>query len=461
MSDPNPDAFGLLPLRKREYGSRLFSLDDVERRWEPLWEGMPAFEMGDTDAVQKILVCFRSREDVERFAALIGDQAWTNGIGSKITERTDSMWFGGRDPDYVAPKELLWVSDAHNIPRYPIYIPSVGRWDTSLTARALEAINVPHRVVVEPAQYDDYARVLGADRLLVLPEDYSASGTGAAPVRNWIWEHSLADGHVRHWALDDNIKGFLRMHRNRRIPVADGAIFCAAEDFTDRYENIAFSGFNYMWLAKDRQEAMPPIQMNSRIYSMILHNNALPYRYRGVHQEDTDICLCALKDGWCTVLFNAFLGDKTTTMTMKGGNSPRYLADRIDTAKFAQILAEQHPDVARVVWRYERWHHEVDYSGFRRNKLVPRESIVPPADPEYGMQLVKTPGRRSRYPRLQTAGIENGNIEDGTTGGDQEGAPGDVEAGDVRAVEPDRVRRGARGHVQRPGGDNPPPAWRP
>ena len=35
------------------------------------------------------------------------------------------------------------------------------------------------------------------------------------------------------------------------------------------------------------------------------------------------------------------------------------------------ILAALHPDVAEVVWRYGRWHHHVDYSPFKDNKLKP------------------------------------------------------------------------------------------
>lgn len=421
VPDDTPPSDDLLPLKRREDESRLFSLDDVEQRWESLWVDMPAFEMADADAVQKIVVCFRSREDVERFAALLGDQVWTNGNGNRITERTDSMWFGGREEGYLSPRELMWCSDDQRKPRYPIYVPSVGRWDDPRTSLALEAIDVPHRVVIEPAQRDSYARVLGENRLLVLPEDYSARNTGSIPARNFIWEHSLAEGHARHWVIDDNVKGFLRMHRNRRIPVADGAIFRAAEDFTDRYDNVAFSGLNYMYLIKDRQDYWPPFFLNNRVYSMILVNNSLPYRWRGRYNEDTDICLRALKDGWCTVLFNAFLGDKAPTLTMRGGNTDTVYATGDKRRAFAESLAEQHPDVARVVWRYGRWHHEVDYSRFRRNRLVPRKGTVPQIDPEYGMRLMNTARRESRYPRPKRLEEAGGDIEDGAARGDQEG----------------------------------------
>jgi hypothetical protein len=464
---PPPD--DLLPLRERdgvgEWGPLLLTSegsspkDLVPLRWEEVWAGMPSFEMGDTDALQKIVVCFRSREDVEKFAALLGNAVWTNGVGSRITEQTDSMWFGGPDAGYVAPREVIWRSRGVHLPRYPVYVPSVGRWEDPRTALALEAIGVPHRVVVEPAQRADYARALGEDRLLVLPRDYSVRNTGSIPARNWIWKHSLAEGHARHWVIDDNVRGFLRMHRNRRIPVADGAIFCAAEDFTDRYENVAFSGLNYMYLVKDRQDCWPPYYLNTRVYSMILVNNSLPYRWRGRYNEDTDICLRALKDGWCTVLFNAFLGDKAPTLTMGGGNTDTVYNTEgwVKRRAFAESLVEQHPDVAKRVWRYNRWHHEVDYSRYSLNRLRPSADPPVVADPEYGMELVRD-GRASRYPKSEGM---NGSAEGSAAVGDRDGTAGNGQEGDLRPGEHDRVRRWEGGGVQRRRDDKSSPTWSP
>ena len=145
-------------------------------------------------------------------------------------------------------------------------------------------------------------------------------GQGSIPARNWVWEHSVSIGAERHWILDDNIRAFLRFNRNSKIVVASGTIFKAAEDFTDRYENIALSGFQYSMFVW-RKHSYPAYLINTRIYSCILIKNNIPYKWRGRYNEDTDLSLRVLKDGWCTVLFNAFLARKTTTMTMKGGNT--------------------------------------------------------------------------------------------------------------------------------------------
>lgn len=271
-------------------------------------------------------------------------------------------------------------------PKYPIYIPSKGRWESRLTMKRLDRMGVPFRVVVEPQERDAYAAAVGAARVLVLP--FSNLGQGSIPARNWIWEHALAEGHERHWVIDDNIVNFYRLNRNRRIPVASGTIFRCAEDFTDRYENVAFSGLNNIAFAPDRSPTIPAFQTNTRIYSMTLILNALPYRWRGRYNEDTDICLRALKDGWATIQFNAFLGDKATTMKMKGGNTDNVYTDGDDRLKFAESLKDQHPDCVEVVWKFNRWHHSVDYGRFKRTKLRRKPGIVLKDEVNnYGMRL--------------------------------------------------------------------------
>jgi hypothetical protein len=272
-------------------------------------------------------------------------------------------------------------------PRYPIYIPSKGRAFRPLTINRLQEMKVPFYVVVEPQEEREYRAIAPSHAtILVLP--FSNLGQGSIPARNWIWDHSNSLGASRHWIIDDNILRFYRMNFNRRIPCSSPAIFAAAEDFTDRFENVALSGFNNIAFAPDRSPTIAPFELNTRIYSMSLLNNAMPYRWRGRYNEDTDICLRALKDGWCTIQFNAFLGDKATTMTMKGGNTDTVYATSDHRREFAESLVRNHPDVAKVVWKFDRWHHQVDYSPFAKNRLEPRPGLtrIERID-EYGMTL--------------------------------------------------------------------------
>lgn len=267
-------------------------------------------------------------------------------------------------------------------PKNPMYIVSKGRAESRLTSKALERMNVPYRIVVEPQEYDAYAAYIAPWKILKLP--FSNLGMGSIPARNWIWEHSISEGATSHWILDDNIEAFNRLCHNRKPPVETGAMFKAAEDFVDRYENVAISGFNYYSFCKTT-ERVPPFYLNTRIYSCILIRNDIPYRWRGRYNEDTDLSIRALKDGYCTVLFNAFLAGKVNTMRMTGGNTDELYKDD-GRKKMAESLAEQHPDIVKVVWKFKRWHHQVDYRGFKKNKLKLKEGVVIPTGiNNYGM----------------------------------------------------------------------------
>ncbi len=270
--------------------------------------------------------------------------------------------------------------------RYPIYVISKGRWDTRFTSKSLEAMETAYRIVVEPQERDAYAAVIDPAKILTLP--FSNLGQGGIPARNWVWNHSIQEGHDRHWIMDDNIQGFWRFNHNAKPKAVTDSIFRAMEDFVDRYENVAMAGPNYKAFAPPRSRK-PPCTFNTRIYSCILIDNAVPFRWRGRYNEDTDLSLRCLKSGLCTVLFNAFLAEKGQTMTVKGGNTDElYQGD--GRLKMAQSLQQQHPDVTRIAWKWGRWQHQVDYRPFRGNRLRLRPGVViPEGNNEYGMRLVQ------------------------------------------------------------------------
>lgn len=72
-------------------------LPDVARLWEQHnedehiskhWRGMPEYESEDQKGVQIIIVHFETREDVERFAEL---------MGQNITDRTKWIWYPAKE----------------------------------------------------------------------------------------------------------------------------------------------------------------------------------------------------------------------------------------------------------------------------------------------------------------------------------------------------------------------------
>lgn len=295
-------------------------------------------------------------------------------------------------------------------PKHPVYIISKGRHETMITSRSLARMKVPHYIAIEPQDEDNYEAALDNFSirkyvtLLIAP--FSNHGDGPGRARNWCWDHAIDIGAEKHWVLDDNISDFYRLYENQRIRVETGVIFKAAEDFVDRYENVPISGFQYRFFIAPNQ-AYPPFVLNTRIYSTLLIDNKCKHRWRGRYNEDTDICLRVLKDGDCTVQFNAFLQGKAATQTVKGGNTEEFYhkegtqdkskwregtLNPEGTVNKSQMLVDMHPDVARMVWKYGRWHHYVNYDPFKSNALRFKPGISIDQFPKvnnYNMKLVK------------------------------------------------------------------------
>lgn len=302
-------------------------------------------------------------------------------------------------------------------PRWPVYIISKGRHESMLTSRTLAKMRVPHYIAIEPQDEENYDACLDTfgirDFVTLLVAPFSNHGDGPGRARNWCWDHSTELGAERHWVMDDNISDFYRLHQNMRVRVDTGVCFKIMEDFVDRYTNVKIAGPQYRFFAAPNQKR-PPYVKNTRIYSCLLIANDCRHRWRGRYNEDTDICLNVLKDGDCTVQFNAFLQGKGATQTLKGGNTEEFYHKEVGydeisgeaiqsenvlevkdkynvagTIAKSQMLVDMHPDVARMVFRYGRWHHHVDYSSFRKLPLIYKDGIViPKGVNNYGLRLI-------------------------------------------------------------------------
>jgi hypothetical protein len=260
-------------------------------------------------------------------------------------------------------------------------------------------MGVAHYVVVEPQEVESYARAARGSLATVLPLDMAfkgryelcddlglTRGTGPGPARNFAWEHSDANGHAWHWVMDDNIQHFRRLHRNAKIEVLSPMFWRAMEDFVLRYSNVAMAGPNYAMFAPARSE-MSPYVTNTRIYSCNLIRNDLPFRWRGRYNEDTILSLDMLKAGWCTIQFNAFLQEKIMTQRVRGGNTAEFYAKE-GTAPKSEMLKAVHPDVTRLVWKFNRHHHHVDYKRFKQ-PLLRKPDAVMQSPTANAMRLVK------------------------------------------------------------------------
>jgi hypothetical protein len=193
-------------------------------------------------------------------------------------------------------------------------------------------------------------------------------------------------------------------NHNQRHYYRTGTGLAIMEQFVDRYENVPLCGPQYDFFMPKRVDHHNPLVVNTRVYSFILIDNNLPFRWRGRYNEDTDLSLRCLKAGYCTVLFMAFLQKKAATMTMKGGNTEElYKLDGQTDGRLlmAQSLQQQHPDVVKITRKWGRWQHQVDYRPFKYNRLKLKEGVaIPEGVNNYGMVLVK----RSEIKRPASAG---------------------------------------------------------
>lgn len=354
----------LLGILEEKY-TKFDAVRETQSRLDWLASGMPQFENTDQSRFRKMRFFVRDAKTVDVFEILLKQRITPT---SDISRTTKSYSFPVRPVNQICHKRF--ISDKRMRPRYPLYIISKGRYDSRMTSKALEGMGVRYSIVVEPQEYEAYSLVIDKSKILTLP--FQNLGQGSIPARNWVWEHSIRSGHKRHWILDDNLLNFLMRSANSKITCLTGNIFCAAEDYVDQYTNVGLAGFNYQQFVPDDLQKQP-VTLNTRIYSCILIDNSLTHRWRGKYNEDTDLSLRVLKDGLCTILFNAFLVTKALTMKMPGGNTDEVYQGGVKRLAFAESLQKQHPDVVRVVRRFGRWHHLVNYHSFHDNKLLMRK----------------------------------------------------------------------------------------
>lgn len=267
-------------------------------------------------------------------------------------------------------------------PRYPLYVVSHDRPETCTTAQELDRYDADFHLVIEESDYEAYRAEWDTDRLLTVPQEYHEryetyddlgfeKPKGPGPARNFAWDHSRKHGHEWHWVMDDNITRFYYYNDNKFFTFDDESFFRAMEDFVLQYTNISMAGPHYsMFVArKDRNR---PFNPNTRVYSCNLIRNDTGYRWAGRYNEDTDLSLRMLKDGWCTVQFRVFLQDKIETQRVDGGNTENFYKHE-GTYPKSRMLKRCHPDVTRIVKRYGRWHHHVDYSQFKTQQFIRKD----------------------------------------------------------------------------------------
>lgn len=244
--------------------------------------------------------------------------------------------------------------------KYPIYIVSKGRHQNPLTAKMLLKEKINFRIAVEPQEAHLYAQTIPEQNIFAL--EFSNLGLGSFPARNACWEDSKKMGFKKHFIFDDNIHHFSRLNNGKRTHCSAVLALKSLESFTDRFENVAISGYNYRYFVT--RSTRKPFSINTHVYSGMLINNEIPFRWRLKYNEDVDLCLQALHSKWCTILLNAFLIDKvSTTVKMPGGNQTELYQNNDERKKMlkSKSLQLQWPQYVKVIERFGRPHHSVNW----------------------------------------------------------------------------------------------------
>jgi hypothetical protein len=351
---------------------KYFKLMDLTN--EHYWD-LPEFKWSDY-LTQRKMVEVELRDDEERDLLL-------KAFGQKPIKK--NYFYYDLLPHPMKGFELEYTEKVQA--KYPIYVITKGRWEKTYSIDTLEDMGVDFYICVEPKEYDQYCSnpKIDKNKILVLPENFSEKGQGAVPVRNWVWEHSVQNGHPKHWQLDDNISWFYRWNENVQVKVRDGVFFRVMEDFSDRYENLGLTSPQYHSFVPGIESGKKQFIVNTRCYSCILINTELldkrlEERWRGRYNDDTDLTLRVLSTGdICTVNFHTLLQGKMTSGSMKGGMQEMYKNhSHLGYQKKFDSLKEQWGDIVTLTNKKHvdgRPHHHIEYTKHFTQPLKLKEGV--------------------------------------------------------------------------------------
>jgi hypothetical protein len=229
---------------------------------------MPEFNQQDLQPWRQVVVSFASFGDQQAFAAA---------IGQKMTPNTRSIWYppaeigryatsGSRrrrpmNPRYPGlhhqqgPLGVAQNGEGARQDRRPV--PDRGRAARVRRVRR----RARRRPRPRPALLEPRARVDPGAQL----------GLGALDLRG---PRAALDSRRQYRRLLSAEQQSQDAGRERARSSA------CAEDFVDRYENVAKAGFNYFMFAP-RKAKVPPLYLNTRVYSCILLDNRFYGEFRG------------------------------------------------------------------------------------------------------------------------------------------------------------------------------------
>jgi hypothetical protein len=263
---------------------------------------------------------------------------------------------------------------------YPVYIPTRGRPQKQKTADALIQMGIKPILVVEEAELDTYTEHNPDCIVMSFPQRYMDEyektpeldphpTTGAA--HNFAWDNSREAGYKFHWIMDDNIRKFQIRKDGRRADLMNPIGFVWQEEFIAKWKNLA--GMSLAMAPFMRGTST--IGLNTRLYCATLYRNDLDeygIKWRRGLNDDTIVSIDILKTNYLCTAENRAIGICKTGTSRKGrmsGGMSDFYADGGFIRKSAELV-RLHPDCTKTVIKFNRIHHEVDFSQFKQ-QLIP------------------------------------------------------------------------------------------
>lgn len=114
----------------------LFDIEEFEK-WREHWKNMPEYKQEDLTPFQSVIVHFESREDMDRFAKL---------IGQKLTYKTKSVWYPEAEIGHMMDK--LFVDDTYKEP-IKISVPEDFKPENIVTS-PVDIDKIEEQIIIKP-----------------------------------------------------------------------------------------------------------------------------------------------------------------------------------------------------------------------------------------------------------------------------------------------------------------------
>ena len=88
-------------MKNKEQQNLFGNLDELSS-WHTEWNGMPEYTQNDLMPIQQIIINFESREDIKKFAKL---------VGQNLTYKTKSIWYPEAKKESVVNKKYINSSE--------------------------------------------------------------------------------------------------------------------------------------------------------------------------------------------------------------------------------------------------------------------------------------------------------------------------------------------------------------